>query len=421
MAVKSALFTASLLSSLVAAQQIGTAIPEVHPRLTTQKCTLAGGCKTQNTSVVLDAFSRTLHKIGDLTQTCTVGDEICADAETCAKNCALEGVDYAAHGVVTSGSSLTLNQWLKGSDGQYVTVTPRTYLVAEDDKNYEDLRLLNAELTFDVDLSKLVCGMNGALYFSEMETNGGRSALNPAGAEYGTGYCDAQCPTLSFINGEANPNNEFGACCNEMDIWEANALAQVYTPHPCRATRVEKCATAEACGQPKGVCDKWGCGFNPYQHGFASYYGRNGTVDTNRVFTVTTQFLTDNGRADGELVEIRRLYVQDGLLIQNQAVAVAGKQVDSITDAYCNATSAWTQQRGGIAQMGDAIGRGMTLIFSIWADAGGYMTWLDSGNAGPCNSTEGNPALIVQHTPDAAVTFSNIKWGEIGSTFKATA
>ncbi len=28
---------------------------------------------------------------------------------------------------------------------------------------------------------------------------------NSAGAEYGTGYCDAQCPhDIKFINGEAN-------------------------------------------------------------------------------------------------------------------------------------------------------------------------------------------------------------------------
>ncbi|KAK3385288.1 glycoside hydrolase family 7 protein [Podospora didyma] len=417
MAIKSAVLAASLLSTLGAAQQIGTAFPEVHPRLITQKCTLADGCKNLNTSVVLDAFSRSLHKIGDLTTSCSVGDELCPDAETCAKNCELEGIDYAAHGIVTSGSSLKLNQWLKGADGNYVTVTPRAYLVAEDDKTYEDIRMLNAELTFDVELSNMVCGMNGALYFSEMETNGGRSALNPAGAEYGTGYCDAQCPALGFINGEANINQQYGACCNEMDIWEANAMAQTLTPHPCKTQRVGKCATAEECGQSKGVCDKWGCGYNPYQHGVKDYYGRNLTVDTNRVFTVTTQFLTDNGRADGKLVEIRRLYLQDGKLIKNQAIESGA--YDSITDKFCSATASWTQQRGGLEEMGKALGRGMTLIFSIWADAGGYMTWLDSGNSGPCNSTEGNPELIVQHTPDAAVTFSNIKWGEIGSTYKA--
>ncbi|KAK3314200.1 glycoside hydrolase family 7 protein [Apodospora peruviana] len=419
MAMKlTAILTASLLSALVATQQIGTAIPEVHPKLTTQKCTLAGGCKTVNTAVVLDAFSRSLHKVGDPSTACNVGGPLCQDAASCAANCALEGIDYAAKGVQTSGDVLTLNQWLPNGDGGYNTVTPRTYLVAEDGKNYENYRLLNAELSFDVDLSKLVCGMNGALYLSEMEMDGGRGALNPAGAEYGTGYCDAQCPTLSFINGEANINSTYGACCNEMDIWEANALAQAFTPHACKATRVYKCQGETECGQPAGVCDKWGCGYNPYQYGFTDYYGRNLTVDTNRKFTVITQFITDNGNANGTLSEIRRLYIQDGTVIQNQAVTAGGQTLDKMTNGYCNSTAEWFQKRGGLAQMGQAIGRGMVLIFSIWADDGGFMNWLDSGNTGPCNATEGDPKLIVKEHPDAAVTFSNIKWGEIGSTYK---
>jgi len=57
-------------------------------------------------------------------------------------------------------------------------------------------------------------------------------------------------------------------------------------------------------------------------------------------------------------------------------------------------------------------------VFSIWWDAGGNMTWLDSGEAGPCNSTEGNPSFITTVEPEPEVTFSNIKWGEIGTTFK---
>jgi len=79
------------------------------------------------------------------------------------------------------------------------------------------------------------CGLNGALYFVSMDEDGGLSKYsgNKAGAKYGTGYCDAQCPRdLKFINGEANsaqwtessndPNagvGGYGSCCSEMDIW----------------------------------------------------------------------------------------------------------------------------------------------------------------------------------------------------------
>lgn len=62
----------------------------------------------------------------------------------------------------------------------------------------------------------------------------------------------------------------------------------------------------------------------------------------------------------------------------------------------------------------------MVLAFSIWNDNSQFMNWLDSGSNGPCNSTAGNPSAIQQSTPDTHVVFSNIKWGDIGSTFMDT-
>lgn len=45
---------------------------------------------------------------------------------------------------------------------------------------------------------------------------------------------------------------------------------------------------------------------------------------------------------------------------------------------------------------------------------------LDSDGAGPCNATAGDPAGIIATTPELSITFSNIKWGELGSTFNRT-
>jgi cellulose 1,4-beta-cellobiosidase len=73
------------------------------------------------------------------------------------------------------------------------------------DSEYELFKVLNQEFTFDVDVSNLPCGLNGALYFSEMDADGGLAKFpsNKAGAKYGTGYCDSQCPkNIKFINGE---------------------------------------------------------------------------------------------------------------------------------------------------------------------------------------------------------------------------
>lgn len=116
---------------------------------------------------------------------------LCPSAEICAQNCVLEGVDYTSLGVLTKGTALTMRMYVFNGSA-FAKTSPRLYLLAEDEENYELLQLSNQELTYDVDMSQLECGMNGALYLSEMDASGSRSALNPAGATYGTGYCDAQ-------------------------------------------------------------------------------------------------------------------------------------------------------------------------------------------------------------------------------------
>jgi len=45
----------------------------------------------------------------------------------------------------------------------------------DDTMNYEMFMLKNQEFTFDVDVSNLPCGINGALYFVEMQKDGGKS------------------------------------------------------------------------------------------------------------------------------------------------------------------------------------------------------------------------------------------------------
>ena len=202
---KAILTVVTIFSTLACAQQIGKAVSEHHPRLPTSVCTVKGGCVKQQTQVVLDAFSRNIHKVGDPSVSCGnsgyLDPTLCGNATSCAANCALEGIDYTAHGLQTKGDTLILNQFLKGADGNYSVVSPRAYLLDPDGKDYESYKMLAKEMSFDVDVSKLVCGMNGALYLAEMDETGGRSKLNPAGAAYGTGYCDAQCPKLAWIDG----------------------------------------------------------------------------------------------------------------------------------------------------------------------------------------------------------------------------
>jgi len=80
-----------------------------------------------------------------------------------------------------------------------------------------------------------------------------------------------------------------------MDIWEANFISAAYTPHPCSVTELTRCETT-ACGTDSryaSVCDPDGCDFNSYRMGNTSFYGKGLTVDTSKVFTVVTQFITD--------------------------------------------------------------------------------------------------------------------------------
>ncbi|KAJ5371533.1 Endoglucanase 7a [Penicillium cataractarum] len=392
------IFAAGLaLLPLIQAQQPATTDPE-NPALTTWKCSTAGGVWEQDTSVVLDWGYHWIHTAGGY-ESCTtssgVNTTLCPDEATCATNCVIEAANYTSAGVSVSGDSLTMHQYVE-SDGVYSNASPRLYLLGTDG-NYVMLQLLGGELSFDVDMSTLPCGENGALYLSEMSATGGRNEYNTGGAEYGSGYCDAQCPVQSWRNGTLNSSNQ-GYCCNEMDILEANSMANAYTPHPCSSTD----------------CDKGGCGFNPYAQGVTNYWGPGDTVDTSKPFTITTQFITDDGTKTGTLTEIRRQYIQNGKIIAN---AKSSSGLDSITQSWCESSDGSAATFGGLTTMGQALGRGMVLIFSIWNDGSQYMNWLDSGSNGPCSSTAGNPDTILAQNPTTHVVFSNIRWGDIDSTY----
>jgi len=192
--------------SVAFAQQVGTNTAETHPSLTWSKCT-ASGCTAVSGSVVLDANWRWLHTTSGFTN-CYTGNTwnatLCPDGATCAQNCALDGADYSGtYGITTSGNALTMKFVTTSSQKN---IGSRVYLLA-DQSHYQMFQLLNTEFTFDVDVSNLPCGLNGALYFSEMDADGGTSKYtnNKAGAKYGTGYCDSQCPRdIKFINGEVS-------------------------------------------------------------------------------------------------------------------------------------------------------------------------------------------------------------------------
>jgi len=447
-----------LLVALVYGQQVGTNTAENHPSLSVSDCSAGGSCTSRQASVTLDSNWRWTHTTTGTTN-CYTGNEwdktLCPDPVTCATNCAIDGADYSGtYGITSSGSELTLKFVTKGP---YSTnIGSRVYLLDTDTK-YRMFKLKNKEFTFDVDVSGLPCGLNGALYFVAMDADGGMSKHpgNKAGAKYGTGYCDAQCPhDIKFINGEANtlnwkpsPNDknagtgQYGTCCFEMDVWESNSMATAYTPHVCSVQGQYRCNGTQCGDTPDnrygGVCDKDGCDFNSWRQGVKNFFGSGFTVDTKSKFTVVTQYVTADGTDSGDLAEIRRIYVQNGKVIQNSKTTLPGiDSYSSISDKFCNDQKKLFGDRndfetkGGLRAMGRQMDAGMVLVLSLWDDHDVHMLWLDSDyptdkpasqpgiSRGPCSTDSGKPEDVESQHPDATVKYSNIKFGPIGSTFR---
>lgn len=179
----------------VTAQQVGTYTQEGNPTITLKDCTLANGCTSRQAKLTLDANWRWIHSTSGSTN-CYTGNQwnsqFCSDPVQCAQQCALEGVSLDKY-----RSTYGIHQVQDGVRMQFVTdhqygtnVGARLYVMDEgsNDDKYKLFYLKNREFSFDVDLSELKCGMNGAMYFSEMAANGGKGlGHNQAGAKYGTG------------------------------------------------------------------------------------------------------------------------------------------------------------------------------------------------------------------------------------------
>jgi hypothetical protein len=95
-----ALATLSLLSA-ARAQQVGSLTAESKPKINWKTCTGTGGnsCTSKNTPIVLDANWRWTHGTSGSTN-CYTGSKWdtaqCPDNKTCAKNCVVEGAEYAS-------------------------------------------------------------------------------------------------------------------------------------------------------------------------------------------------------------------------------------------------------------------------------------------------------------------------------------
>lgn len=167
-----------------------------------------------------------------------------------------------------------------------------------------------------------------------------------------------------------------GTCCAEMDIWEANSKATAYTPHPCTNNAPHTCE-GDSCGgtysndRYGGTCDPDGCDFNAWRQGNETFYGPGLTIDTNKKMTVVTQFHTDSS---GSLTDIKRFYVQDGVVFENAESEIPGNPGNAINEEFCSAQKDVFgdeniyEARGGHAKMSEALAMPMVLVLSLWDD-----------------------------------------------------
>jgi hypothetical protein len=196
-----------------------------------------------------------------------------------------------------------------------------------------------------------------------------------------------------------------------------------------------------------GLCDPAGCDFNSWRMGNQTFLGPGLTIDTTKKITVVTQFIADS---NGDLSEIRRKYVQVRCNASPAVQCIKGlagrcclrQQLRGNFRRYAvqlahgrdlrGAEDNLFAQEGGMKAMGAAFKRGMVLVLSIWDDTAVNMLWLDSDypatasatapgvNRGPCSPSSGVPATIEVSQASNQVVYSNIKWGDIDSTYPAT-
>merc|ERR1712176_1101339 len=241
---------------------------------------------------------------------------------------------------------------------------------------------------------------------------------------------------MGNTTGKDTGTGQYGSCCAEMDIWESNKVSTAYTAHSCSVDGQTRCE-GDDCGNKadnrfKGVCDKNGCDIQTYRLGNKEFYGEGKTLDSSQKMTVVTQFITEDGTDNGALKEIRRHYVQNGKKIETPMLNVGSQTFNSISDEYCKAEVGLFKdhtnflQKGGLKSMDAAMEKGMVLVLSLWDDHAVDMLWLDStypvGSSDPgaargsCSTDSGKPDDVENSAPGSSVTYSNIRFGEIGST-----
>jgi len=251
-----------------------------------------------------------------------------------------------------SGKELILNHG--GETRGYLAVEQMDEMAQQ---NYMNFTFLNKEISYDLDMSKVGCSCNVALFFTSMPArNADGSIAQGSNAPF---YCDA--------------NKIGGYWCNEHDTIEANKFVLASTPHTCDAGPSEWTTQ----------CDRGGCGSNSFGTDPKSLCpDASCTIDTSKPFQINQRY---EASEDGtELAGIRNRIVQGEKELKFE-VCPRAEYLQNMTRSFK---------------------ANMTMVFQLWGSDRDTMTWLDGKTncTGDCNAAE------------TTATISNIRINTIGQS-----
>ena len=141
----------------------------------------------------------------------------------------------------------------------------------------------NAELSYDVDISKVGCGCNTNAYFQAMPTYTADGVLDKGDGDW---YCDA---------------NDAKHLCPEMDTFEANKYTFATTAHTCDDP-------ADPLKPHYTKCDGGGCQTNAYNVDKTAF-GPGMKIDTNKTFRISHSMGVNSS---GDVDDMNQYLMQDG-------------------------------------------------------------------------------------------------------------
>mmetsp|Transcript_111963 Transcript_111963/g.361469 ORF Transcript_111963/g.361469 Transcript_111963/m.361469 type:complete len:806 (-) Transcript_111963:301-2718(-) len=279
----------------------------------------------------------------------------------CIGGLAIEGLDTASF--VSGGGAMVSENRLTLQHNSGVSITT-SCAGAWDPNSFARFQLLGRTLSFTVDLSRVGCACNLALYLVQepaLDWSGIPSAGSCSWSPY---YCDA--------------NMVCGQWCPEMDIMEANNRVFSSTPHKCNAPSDKGHYSA---------CDRNGCGQNTRDMD-SQAYGPGGSyrIDTTRPFDVHTTFHIGDTLASNVSSPVTSC---TGMITRLQQ---DGKEV-VLDHPQCSSY---------LDGVSDPMAAGMALRITYWGSDASTMSWLDQPPCGGDSCAGGNAG---------EATISNIRIG----------